>query len=126
MQQNQIQGVGTDIIEVGRIKDAIARHKGRFLDRIFTQKEQEYCSKFSNATIHYAGRFAAKEAVVKALGTGLTFEMTWCDLEIINNTSGQPEVFVSQRVRQTFPTAHFFLSISHCNDYATATAIVTK
>lgn len=125
MSGNQsILGIGTDIIEIQRIEEAIERHGERFLDRIFTKKERAYCESYAYKISHYAGRFAAKEAIVKALGTGFQFEMTWQDIEIINNALGKPEVVLSQRLRKTFPTVHFFLSISHCNKYATATAIV--
>ena len=119
-----ISGIGTDIIEIRRIMEAIERHGERFLMRLFTEKERAYCQRYANALPHYAGRFAAKEAIVKALGTGFQFEMTWLDLEILNNTLGKPEVTLSARLRKTFPLANFFLSISHCNEYATATAIV--
>lgn len=119
-----IAGIGTDIIEIDRIEEAINRHGERFLSRIFTEKERNYCERYADKTPHYAGRFAAKEAIVKALGTGFQFEMTWQDIEVINDSLGKPEVILSPRLKKTFPTAIFFLSISHCNKYATATAII--
>lgn len=118
-----IQGVGTDIIEIQRIKEAIERHGERFLDRLFTPKEQEYCKRYKDATPHFAGRFAAKEAVLKALGTGLNPEITWQDIEILNDHQGKPEVHISANLGQRF-LAHIFLSISHCEMYATAMAII--
>jgi holo-[acyl-carrier protein] synthase len=121
-----ITGIGTDIIEISRIQEAIERHGERFLSRIFTLREREYCERYAQSTPHYAGRFAAKEAIVKALGTGFQFEMTWQDIEVINNPLGKPEVILSPQLRKTFPTAIFFLSISHCNKYATATTIVVS
>jgi len=119
-----IQGVGTDIIEIQRISEAIARHGDRFLDRLFTEQEKKYCAQYKDATPRYAGRFAAKEAILKALGTGLQAEVTWKEIEIINDAQGKPEVHLSARLSKALSVAHIFLSISHCNDYATATAIV--
>ncbi len=117
-------GIGTDIIEIKRIQKAIERHGGRFLERLFTQKEREYCFQYKHPTSHFAGRFAAKEAVAKALGTGFQKEVGWQEIEILNNSDGQPLVYLSTRLRLLFPKAHLFLSISHCDDYATATAIL--
>jgi len=122
---NVIKGLGTDIVEVKRIARALERHKQIFLDKIYTQKEQSYCTRFSDATPHFAGRFAAKEACAKALGTGIGQEVSWLDLEIINNEKGQPEVILSPYARTIFPGIVFFLSISHSENYASATAIAT-
>lgn len=119
-----IQGIGTDIIEVERIKDAIERHGERFLDRLFTEKEQKYCLRYKDAMPHFAGRFAAKEAIVKAFGTGLHAEMSWKEIEIVNDSQGKPEVKLSPRLKKSLKVVHIFLSISHCEAYATATAIV--
>lgn len=121
-----IIGIGTDIIEIARIKQAIKKHGNRFLDRIFTSKEQKYCSKYANPLPNYAGRFAAKEAILKALGTGLVGEMSWQEMEIINDENGKPEVYLSDHLRSLYPRAHFLLSISHCKSYATATAILME
>ncbi len=68
---NSILGIGTDIIEIPRIQEAISKHGTRFLDRLFTEEEQRYCQGYADAIPRFAGRFAAKEAVVKALGTGV-------------------------------------------------------
>jgi holo-[acyl-carrier protein] synthase len=119
-----VQGVGTDIIEIERIKEAIARHGDRFLDRLFTAKEKTYCLRYKDSIPRFAGRFAAKEAVLKAFGTGITQEMTWKEIEILNDKQGKPEVQLSARLRDVLSVDHIFLSISHCDAYATATAIV--
>ena len=119
----QIQGVGTDIIEIHRIQEAFDRHGDRFLDRLFTEKEKAYCQRYKQPIPHFAGRFAAKEAVLKALGTGLHKEITWKEIEILNDLQGKPEVRLSTKLRQTLSVAHIFLSISHCDSHATATAI---
>ena len=119
----QIQGIGTDIIEVQRIRKAIERHGDRFLKQLFTEKERAYCSRYKDATPHYAGRFAAKEAILKAFGTGLRPELSWQEIEILNNSHGKPEVQVASSLLQTLSVTQIFLSISHCDAYATATAI---
>lgn len=120
-----IHGVGTDIIEVRRIQEAIERHGSRFIDRLFTENEKRYCQRYQNSILHFAGRFAAKEAILKALGTGLQSEIKWKEIEIINNNKGKPEAHLSPRLQRLFPLTHLFISISHCEDYATATAILT-
>ncbi len=119
-----ICGVGTDIIEIQRIKEAIKRHGQRFLDRIFTRNEQTYCLGYKDSTPRFAGRFAAKEAVVKALGRELEPEIKWTEIEVINDLKGKPEVYLSDRLQKALSPNKVFLSISHCNSFATATAIV--
>lgn len=116
-------GLGTDIIEIERIRLSIARHGHHFLDKIFTQSEQNYCNRYQDTAPHYAGRFAAKEAIVKAIGKGFHSSYTWLDIEIRNNADGKPEVIVSSIINELFDNPHFMLSISHCRAYAFATAI---
>jgi holo-[acyl-carrier protein] synthase len=118
-----IRGLGTDIIEIQRIKEAIARHGDPFLNRIFTEKEREYCQRYKDATSHFAGRFAAKEAVLKACGKGLHSKITWKEIEILNDAEGKPEVQLPLQLKQGLSLSYIFLSISHCDAYATATAI---
>ncbi len=85
-----ILGIGTDIVECPRIADMIERHQDIFITRVFTVAEIEYCSGRKAATQHYAGRWAAKEAVLKALGTGWRRGISWRDIEIISNRQGAP------------------------------------
>ncbi len=85
-------GVGTDIVEVLRIAQMIERHGELFLNRVFTPREIEYCSARRAATQHYAGRWAAKEAILKALGTGWARGIQWRDMEIRNDGAGKPSV----------------------------------
>lgn len=119
-----IKNIGNDIIEVSRIKKAWIRHGERFLDKIFTAKEQTYClSKKAFPERHLAGRFAAKEALAKALGTGFG-AVSWLDLEIINDESGKPFVNLSPKLVEAYGSLEFLVSISHCNEYATAVAIL--
>jgi len=121
-----ILGLGNDILEIDRIRASIERHGLHFLNRLFSQREQDYCYKFQDASPHFAGRFCAKEAVAKALGTGFGADLAWHDIEIINNEQGKPIVHFSKQIREKYNNPHFFVTISHCNSYATATAIWTQ
>lgn len=118
-----IRGIGNDIIEIERIKKNIEHHGERFLNRIFTQTEQNYCLKHRESARHFAGRFAAKEAIVKALGTGFRSGITWTDIEICNDESGKPSVNFSEKLLHLFGSLRFLVTISHCQSYATAVAI---
>jgi holo-[acyl-carrier protein] synthase len=120
---NPIKGLGTDIIEIERMHKSIERHGQHFLNRLFTQKEQDYCYKFKNPAPHFAGRFAAKEAIVKALGTGFGVHIAWHDIEVLNDEYGKPIVYLSSEASEKFHSPHLLVSISHCESYATATAI---
>lgn len=118
-----IKGLGTDIIEIDRIRDSVARHGAHFIDKIFTQAEQDYCTRYNDPLPNYAGRFAAKEAVVKALGTGFGKDIACLDVEIINDRHGKPSVCLSSRCSAELGDPKILVSISHCRLYATATAI---
>lgn len=115
--------VGNDIIEVERISKAIQRYGQKFLNRLFTLNEQAYCLKHRDSDRHFAGRFAAKEAIAKALGTGFNGSLSWLDIEISNDASGKPVVQLSERADSIFHNPLIHLSISHCKDYATAVAL---
>lgn len=118
-----ILGIGSDIIEVERIEALLSRYKDRFLQRIFTPYEQAYCFRYRNPAPHLAGRFAAKEAVAKALGTGLSQNLTFLDIEIGREASGKPIVLLSSTAREAFSNPQLFITISHCRHYATAYAV---
>lgn len=118
------RGLGTDIIEIGRIEKVIARYGQKFLDRIFTPKEQAYCLKHKLSSRHFSGRFAAKEAVVKSLGTGISKEINWTDIEILNDIHGKPNVYISPEIASQFGNPTILISISHCKEYATAVALL--
>ena len=87
-----ITGIGIDVVQNERIQNSIHRFAERFLHRIYTDREIEYCSKCANPEIHYAARFAAKEAAFKALGTGWAAGVKWKDIEIERLPSGKPEL----------------------------------
>ncbi|MBP3463154.1 MAG: holo-ACP synthase [Clostridia bacterium] len=112
---------GTDIIEISRIKKTIERLDEKFLDTIFTKNEIEYCeSHKDNKYQHYAARFAAKEAVYKALNNVVDNDkMSWKNFEIINDTSGKPKInFQDDKIDK------IDISISHCKEYAVANVVV--
>jgi holo-[acyl-carrier protein] synthase len=118
-----IQGIGTDIIEISRIQRSIERYGERFLDRLFTEDEQKYCGRHKESFRHFAGRFAAKEATVKALGTGFSDGIQWLDINIVNDSAGKPTIVLSQKLMEMFDSPVMHLSISHCQEYATAFVI---
>jgi holo-[acyl-carrier protein] synthase len=120
---SSILGIGNDIIEIERIRKSIETHGHRFIAKIFTQKEQEYCSKYKDPILRYAGRFSAKEAIVKALGSGFGEHASWHDMEIINDDKGKPIVVFSPKVKEQFNDPLVLVSISHSELYATAVAI---
>lgn len=119
-------GIGTDIIEVSRVKKIIDRHGIRFLDKIFSKAEQEYCLKHREASRHFAARFAAKEAIAKALGVGISDLLAWLDIEVQHDIYGKPQGVLSLSAQEYFGSIEIHLSISHCHEYATATAVVIK
>ena len=122
----QILGTGTDVIEVLRIAQMIERHGELFINRVYTNNEIAYCSVRKAATQHYAGRWAAKEAVLKALGTGWQKGISWRDIEIRNEPGGAPKVLLQGGARDVFEQTGIHamhISISHCRNYATAMAI---
>ncbi len=119
-------GIGTDIVECLRIAQMIERHGELFLTRVFTPREIEYCSSRKAATQHYAGRWAAKEAILKALGTGWSRGIRWLDMEIRNDAAGKPTVALGGGAREQcerLGVGNLLISISHCRSHATALAV---
>ena len=120
-----VLGVGTDITECLRIAQMIERHGELFVGRVYTPGEIEYCRARKQATQHFTGRWAAKEAVLKALGTGWRRGISWRDVEILNATSGRPSVSLgggAADVAERLGVACVLVSISHCRSHATAYA----
>lgn len=118
-----ILGTGIDIVECLRIAQMIERHGELFITRVFTDHEIEYCSARKAATQHYAGRWAAKEAVLKALGTGWRRGISWRDIEIRNDRNGAPMVKLRGGAHEVMQSAHIsrlHVSISHCRTFAVA------
>ena len=122
-----IVGHGIDIIETDRIKHSVEEHGERFLDRVYTRSEQDYCERSKKRYYeHLAGRFAAKEAVLKVLGTGWRGGIAWTDVEVIRETSGQPKIALTgecQRIARDLGISRWHVSISHIETHATASAI---
>jgi holo-[acyl-carrier protein] synthase len=120
-------GHGIDIVETSRIRRMHGEHGQRFLDRVFTPLEQAYCAKNPKRYFeHLSGRFAAKEAILKVLGTGWRGGIAWTDMEILPEPSGQPRVTLSgecQRISRELGIARWHISISHIETHATASAI---
>jgi len=122
-----VVGHGIDLVETARIREMVQSHGGHFLDRCFTQAEQQYCDRSQKRRFeHLAGRFAAKEAVLKALGTGWRGGIAWTDIEIVLTPSGQPQVHLSgecRRIAAERGIVRWHISISHIETHATASAI---
>ncbi len=117
---------GTDIIEIDRIKESIEETDGKFCERVYTKSEIEYCeSKKSQKYQHYAARFAAKEAVFKAVSELFQnkYDISWQDIEIINDENGKPHVNIL-KTEIIKNIENIDLSISHCKLYATANVVV--
>ena len=122
-----IIGHGIDIVETERIKHMVAEHGERFLNRCFTADEQAYCARSQKRFYeHLAGRFAAKEAVLKVLGTGWRGGIAWTDIEITKEPSGQPKILLTGeclRIAKELGIERWHISISHIETHATASAI---
>ncbi|HET6428937.1 MAG TPA: holo-ACP synthase [Phycisphaerae bacterium] len=117
---------GVDMVDCRRLGEAIRRHGDRFLQRIYTPAELAYCMGRKRELEHLAGRFAAKEAVLKVLGTGLVRGMKWTEIEILNEPSGQPRVTLAGRILATARgqgIGDVLISISHIDTHAIASAI---
>jgi holo-[acyl-carrier protein] synthase len=113
-----ISGIGTDIIEIDRIKKSVERFGDGFLKHILTDEEMTHAKKFKSPWAHYAGRFAAKEAIFKAMGDP---KLSWHDVSIVNDKQGKP---VCKYKKAKFKN-RILISISHSKNYATAICIVT-
>lgn len=115
---------GVDIIEIDRVKRAVEQSGKAFLERVFTSGEMEYCeNRGASKFLSYAARFAAKEAVSKAFGTGISNGLRWQDIEVVNSLLGAPEVTLHNKaaeIAQERGVTGISLSLSHCESHATA------
>lgn len=121
----QIVGIGTDIIECERIGRMLERHGDYFIQRVFTPREAEYCQRHKESVERFAGRWAAKEAILKAIGTGWRHGISWLDVEVRNLPTGQPIAAIGGVARShalQVGIIDVLVSISHCRSYATAYA----
>jgi holo-[acyl-carrier protein] synthase len=125
----EIVGIGTDIVECVRIGKMIEKHGELFLQRVYTPREIRYCRDRKYATEHLAGRWAAKEAILKCLGTGWRKGICWTDMEVRNLSSGEPRVVltgVAKEHADALGITEVWITISHCRDYATAYALAVR
>lgn len=124
-----IAGIGIDIVEISRIKNAMARWKDAFLKRIFTENEIRYAQGKKSAYQHFAARFAAKEAVLKAIGDSSINRIEWSDIEVLNDKFGKPVVRLNgeaKRIQKKKDISRIIISMSHTRSYAAANAILIK
>jgi holo-[acyl-carrier protein] synthase len=122
-----VLGLGTDLIETGRVQQSIDRFGDRFLERIFSPGEIAYCKRKKNAAESFAARFAAKEAGAKALGTGISRGVTWREFEVKREASGRPSLHLSGRAAElsgAMGVKRIQLSLTHSRDLAMAVVVV--
>ena len=119
-----IFGIGIDLVRVKRIERALERFPDRFRSRVYTDAEVELCEGLADKHQSYAGRFAAKEAFSKALGTGLRGAIGWREIEVRDNGRSRPTIKVSGRAREILGTRKVHLSITHLPDYASAVVVI--
>jgi holo-[acyl-carrier protein] synthase len=125
----EIVSIGTDIVEVPRIARLLREHGETFLRRVYTSWEIHYCQEHRHAAERFAGRWAAKEAILKCLGTGWSQGLCWTDLEIRNDPQGVPQVHLRGAARARalgLQVTDILLSLSHCRTYAVATAVAVR
>jgi holo-[acyl-carrier protein] synthase len=126
VRETLIIGMGVDLVEVGRIRAAIERHGEPFLRRVYTVGEREYCDRFKNKYERYAGRFAAKEAAMKALGTGWRRGVRWVDFEVVRELGGRPTIRLdgeAKKIAGELGVKRIALSITHTEAQALAQVI---
>lgn len=121
-----VVGLGLDLVEVSRIRVLLEKNGDRFKQRVFTSGEIEYCDSCANSAMHYAARFAAKEAVAKALGTGFAAGVSWQDVEVRRNELGVPSVLLhgtAVQVADTLGVQRWVLSLTHTETAAAASVV---
>jgi holo-[acyl-carrier protein] synthase len=124
-----IFGIGIDVVENARIAEAIRRHGDHFLNKIYQTAEVEYCQTMKDPAPHFAARFAAKEAVSKAFGTGLAGQFEWKDIEVGRKASGEPFIILhhgAAELAKRVGVCSVLISLSHSSDYAVANAVLIK
>ncbi len=117
-----VKGIGIDIIDIKRVKSIMEKFGDKFYEKILTEKEIAYCKSFkAKPEPHFAGRFASKEAYSKSIGTGISKDFRWKDIEILNDERGKP--YINHLAESEFSHLKFHISISHTDEYATAVVI---
>jgi holo-[acyl-carrier protein] synthase len=116
-----ILGIGADLVEISRIEHMLEKYGTRFEERIFTERERKYCRQCARPAMNYAARFAAKEAFLKALGTGMSQGLNWREVEVVRNSAGCPSIQLSgkaQAFAETRRMNRIHLTLSHSKDQA--------
>lgn len=126
MKSRMIAGIGVDMVEVSRMKTAIEAWEATFLKKMFTAGEIAYCSTKKSPHKHYAARFAAKEAVAKAMHTGWRGIFRWRDVEVVNRPSGEPRIVLHGKVASALAGSQVHLSLSHTETTVVAFAVIEK
>jgi holo-[acyl-carrier protein] synthase len=125
-----VLGTGIDLVEIARMQQALKRWDAKFKNRVFLEGEQRYCESTAFPWIHYAGRFAVKEAVSKALGTGIGSRLSWLDIEVVRDAvSGAPSVALGRRARALLRerrAGNILISLSHTRSHAVAQALLVS
>lgn len=121
-----VHAIGLDIVEVERIRKDIAQYGDKFINRILSEKEQESYDKRFDKDLFLAGRFAAKEAIIKALGKFLTDRPPYTDLQVLNDNTGQPYFKLTDEILQKLKKTVILLSISHEKNYAAAMVVISE
>jgi len=123
---SDVLGHGIDLVPVERVADLLERHADRALDRLFTPSEQEYANASKRRLEHLAARFAAKEAVLKALGTGWSRGIAWTDVEVVSGPAGAPRIELhgkAAEIARELGVARVLVTLTHTGDHAAASAI---
>jgi len=121
-----VVSTGIDIVDIPRLAASMARHGERFSKRVFTDSERAYCEGRANPAIHFAGRFAVKEAVLKVLRTGWAKGIGWTDVEVVSGPAGEPSVALARGAKEraeAMGIARIHISISHTDNHAVASAV---
>jgi holo-[acyl-carrier protein] synthase len=122
-----ILGLGIDIVSVSRIQEMLEKHGGRAMTRLYTEIEREYCDRLPHPALHYAARFAAKEAFVKALGTGFSAGVRWRDIGVVNDAKGKPELRLEGTAfehMRSLGATRTLVSLTHDPSHAAAVVIL--
>ncbi len=122
-----IVGIGVDLVEIHRFREVLGRQKDRFVQRIFTEGEQGYCRAHRDPVPHFAARFAAKEALFKALGTGWAGGVSWLDVDVRREGNGPPEITLrgqAETISHSLGVHRVLLSLSHTDETAIAVVIL--
>ena len=120
----KIQGVGIDVVDVERMKEVLEKQGKAFLDKVFSDMEVTYCKTHQKSYIHFAARFAAKEAVAKAMRTGWSGAFHWRDIEVVNDQSGAPHILLSRDVAKALEQFIVHLSLSHTDNTVVALVVL--